>query len=171
MDIDKLEAGWELDALIATKPFGLNVLGNVNVLRDPECCCGQHWMIPFDYYADVADHGVDERPVFLSDCMCEFRDDEDVDYFGHISGCLDVVSPYSTDITAAWKLLTEIVDSTGAAMELMDYGGPEGDFERYACIFVKEKRKSSGLTEWGAEGWANTAPLAICRAALKATED
>lgn len=78
--------------------------------------------------------------------------------------------PLSTEIWAAWEVETKIVDDTGAIMLLNDYGGPEGNFERYCCDFVKEHNPAEGGVSWGAEGWAATAPLAICRAALKAIQ-
>ena len=74
--------------------------------------------------------------------------------------------PFSTDIAATWEVATKIVNDMGAMMMLNDYGGPEGDFERYCCTFVKEHNPAEGGTDWGAEGWADTAQLAICRAVL-----
>ena len=135
MDIDKLEAGRELDALVAKEvmdwhqEYVRRITGEMDPMwNEPE------YLVP---------PGKDE---------------------------VERVPAYSTDIVAAWEARTKIVDSTGAAMELTDYGGPKDVFERYCCVFVKERPKSAGLTEWGAEGWANTAPLAISRAVLKAVD-
>ena len=144
MDIDKLEAGRELDALIAEKVMG---------------------RVPCDKWRAI--HGgfgmamTNQGPLHIND-GCE-----------HDDKCYPVGHPfyYSTRIAAAWEAATKIVDDTGAIMLLNDYGGPEGNFERYCCDFVKEHNPVEGGKDWGAEGWADTAPLAICRAVLKVPRD
>ena len=134
MNIDKLEAGPELDVLVAEKVMGWNRLS----LRENKGFAipkhqRQLWRIP-------------------------------------VPGVVTFDVPrWSTDIVAAWEMETKIVDDTGAIMMLNDYGGPEGNFERYCCTIVKEHNPVEGGNDWGAEGWADTAPLAICRAALQIT--
>ena len=137
MDVDKLEAGRELDALIAEKVMGWQTEPNP------------------DGSLSVFNQAVEY--IYLIGCE---------------EGYPDCAPPWwpSTDIAAAWEARTKVVDSTGAVMELMDYGGPKDDFERYACTFLKERPNSGGL-EWGASGWANTVTLAICRAVLKPVKD
>jgi hypothetical protein len=79
---------------------------------------------------------------------------------------------YSTDIRAAWVVANKIVESDiDIAMELLDYGPSDNNGERYCCSFGKEASRMAGLAEWGVEGWGDTAPLAICRAALKAVQE
>ena len=143
MDADKLEAGRELDELVV-KAMGWHISS----------------------WADETDGGYQ-----LLDGDGKYKAKWDAP-----EGFKHELEPRhrwssSIDIAAAWEARTKIVDSTGAVMELTDYGGPKDDFERYCCVFVKERPKSAGLTEWGAEGWANTAPLAISRAALKAVQN
>ena len=143
MDVDNLEAGRELDVLVEEKGMGL---------------------IPCDKWrATYGGYGMAitmQGTLHVND-GCE-----------HDGRCYPIGHPscYSTNIAAAWEAATKIVDDTGATMLLNDYGGPEGNFERYCCDFVKEHNPAEGGVSWGAEGWANTAPLAICRAALKVIE-
>ena len=174
MDIDKLEAGRELDALIAKEIMRLNVLGVSNVHRDPECCCGQHWMIPFDYYAEANAPGAFARYVYLKECFCDHRDESDVDYFGHIASCLEVVLPYSTIDAAIWKLVAEL-DSRGFVICLLDHlGYEELDGGRlvsmWRCEFLDEGAHAADRPRneiWKGIAQAGTASLAMCRAALK----
>ena len=144
MNVDKLEAGRELDALVEERVMG--------------CLPCDKWRA---HYGGFGMAITNQGPLHTNE-GCE-----------HDGKCYPAGHPscFSTRIAAAWEARTKVVDSTGAVMELMDYGGPKDDFERYCCVFVKERPKSAGLTEWGAEGWANTAPLAISRAALKAIQN
>lgn len=104
-DFDKLEAGPELDALVAERVMGIDLDGTK----------------PHLPYRGV--------------------------------GC----TPYSTDIAAAWEVLEELGDVTLGHQARVCNG-------QWVC-FVD----TSGPFQ-GPSGAADTAPLAICRAALKAAE-
>lgn len=175
MNIDEMEAGPELDALLAGLT-GLNVLGFINVEREPECCCEQHWTIPFDRYARVEHYDVDVRPVYLKECCCDLIDESDpdyVDYFGHTLHCLGVVLPYSTVDAATWKLVAEL-DSIGFIICLLDRLGYDCDDERlvslWRCEFMDEGAHAEDRPRgeiWKGIARAATARLAICCAAMK----
>lgn len=68
---------------------------------------------------------------------------------------------YSTDIAAAW-LVVEAMEARGSALELVDRIHLSGTGERWWCCFKGKM--------WGQPEKADTAPLAICRAALAALE-
>lgn len=75
-------------------------------------------------------------------------------------GCLDwcpIPPPYSTDIAAAW-LVVEKLQEQGVRMDILS------DWHGHRTCRVA--RKSESL--YDALGWSETAPLAICRAALRA---
>jgi hypothetical protein len=119
MDIDTMEAGRELDALIAEEVMGFA----------------------------VSMDGCDKPRI------------EEI-----INGRsrYDVLPPYSTSISAAWEVV-EKIKSMGLAVWLGFEGG------RWQAIFGIEN-KYVVLPEAGGdyEALAPTAPLAICRAALRA---
>lgn len=162
MDVDKLKAGPETDVLVAERVMGWHKFDD----GDIPCWCftrtktthpdrADDWLIKFPHEATgwtFADFNQENNP------------------WGYQGIAWKGVWCPSQDIAAAWEARTKVVDSTGAVMELMDYGGPKDDFERYACTFLKERPNSGGL-EWGASGWANTVTLAICRAVLKPVKD
>ena len=153
VDIDEL-TGIALDAAIDEMIFNREVLGTVGVYYDPDSF--HHFMIPYEYYADVNREGVILRPVYLDQCMCDFKDESEVDYFGHISGCLSVSRPYSEVIQIAWKVV-EKLRQQGYGISASDYLDGE-----YCFSFYPGKT----INEFKADG--DTMPLAICRAALKA---
>ena len=159
MDTDKLEAGRELDALIAEKVMSLNVLGVVNGERDPEGCFGHHIMIPFEYCPKDSI----ETPIYLAHCLCEFREESDIDYFGHTAGCLEVVPWYSTNIAAAWEVV-EALNSMKLGWFSLEQFGSKGQDEWSALIWVSGGESDCFFAD------AETVPLAICRMALKAVE-
>ena len=66
---------------------------------------------------------------------------------------------YSTDITAAWKLVEKLADGIHCVFDLvLDWDGGW-----YACF------EPAGGDKYGASN-VDTAPLAICRAALRVVE-
>lgn len=117
MNIDKMPAGHEMDALVAEKVMGLEVAGS------PE---------------RRLHHRVNE-----------------VAY---------PVPRYSTDIAAAWEALEVASKKVNASFNVGLYTWPKKHYNV----------QMSGGKGWGGFGEANpcvqadTAPLAICRAALKA---
>lgn len=132
MDIDKLEAGRELDALVAEKVMGLNL----TVI--PETC-------PY--------------------CDGYVSQNRDPGWCGSCGAYVNEPEPYSTDIAAAWEVVEKMRTWKGkgtlgcrACIEIHSIDGSfeEGENKPYLAMI------------WGKEGIAKTAPLAICRAALKA---
>lgn len=109
MDIDKLEAGPELDALVAEKVMGWNVH-----FVEPELRNGrEHWRDPV------------HNTLYLPSQWCP-----------------------SGDIAAAWEVVEKVVP------------GPQG-----FNLYLSSAWQASFA---GGTAVARTAPLAICRAALKA---
>lgn len=123
MDVDKLEAGPELDALIAEKVMGCSVTS-----------------IEF------------EGRVWFR-CSCAGAPHGQVDSDGEKTVALQA---YSTDIAAAWSVLEKFpwfrIDNRG------DYEGNEA----FMVELTDDVKNLAGKM------WGPTAPLAICRAALKA---
>jgi len=122
MDIDKLEAGPELDALVAARVMGLTVV------RDP----------------------VSERGVSIGEAGPKGFD----------------LKKYSTEIAAAWEVLEKLrcMLSKGKFGWVHVCAGPKND--GWEVQFVQAKFMEPGEIDFFLQ--AETAPLAICRAALKA---
>ena len=126
MNIDELEAGRELNALVAEKVMGWTDLHWVDGGYD-----GKGNYSPTGYYGKGPD-----RAVFLT-------------------------SKFSTDIAAAWKVVEKIACS-GLIVRVT------WDFNPLASCSI---HKDDHLWTMIAECICDTAPLAICRAALKAVGD
>jgi hypothetical protein len=129
MDIDKLEAGPALDALVAEKVMGLEVNRHEG-RRDP--------------------------------CLCSL----DITREQEKSFCAGPLPKYSTDIASAWevveKLLPLMVDLTNHDRR-----------RRWRCVFFDRDGGNDGFipelkTKFQEYTVCDDAPLAICRAALKA---
>ena len=140
MDIDKLEAGRELDALVAEKVMGW-----------------KPWPIQIGTREHTYYFNADG---FVDGAMIHLFDDE----------YLWDGPDFSKDIAAAWQVVERLVNEGFCTGLLFDDNGhwalvndgmqnvPIGDEPEYiATTFFVEK-----------ELWCDTAPLAICRAALKA---
>ena len=169
IDIDTMPAGLEMDALVAGV-MGLNVIGEAN------CACPEgDWYISSQYPEKDWGH---MRPVFLRKCICDraaecdaifakecpdlaeyiFGDHlKDDTVLGHRKGCLGVVSEYSVLIFPAWEVVEKFrtPQSHGIRISI-------GTVRVNVIIFGEPD------AEYGAT--ADTAPLAICRAAWKAKE-
>ena len=128
MNIDEMEAGRELDALVAEKVMGF-------------------------YWRDVNEHQRALCPPGIDDFF-EILWGEDLDKY---------VPDYSTDITAAW-LVVEKHPHYFILSRTNDWRGPGmlGDPKKWVCRFYAPERFKVV---------ADTAPLAICRAALKAVQE
>lgn len=72
---------------------------------------------------------------------------------------LELVQPFSTDIAAAWQVVTK--------MRERDYWVFMGIFPSYSYVLFTEDKSP---LEYRADTGVNEVPLAICRAALKAVE-
>ena len=130
-EILAMEAGRELDALVAERVMGLDVVMNPESAMCVGCRVsgGGAWVvIEYDYHE--WGHKV-VRPL-----------------------------PYSTDIAAAWEVVEKLEADGIGRLELVRLGW---DWNRvWRATFF-----STALTE-GVTGKADTAPLAICLAALLA---
>jgi len=136
-----IQPGAFLDALIAQEVLGITILGFT------ECEVG--WTsYKWEIVQDSPDDWVEIRPVALTHCYC---DDDDAHSFyrkmGHKEICLSVVPHYSTEIVHAWAII---------------------DRFPHAIIY---KYPDTRWAAWigGVYQFADTAPLAICRAALERT--
>lgn len=137
MDVDTIEAGPKLDALVAERVMGWHVTDK----RPPS---PQNWAA----YPDV--------------------------WFETPSGDLmnaAQVPYYSTDIPAAWQVFEKIARpddlSIGVRSKTFYYNNPRKweTVDGYAVLEHDTHNNELRETEIA---WARTAPLAICRAALKA---
>ena len=118
MNIDEMEAGRTLDALVAKKVMGY------------ECVC-------------------DEEP-----CDCPV----------HAQGDYDTLLAYSTDIEDAWRIIECLHSVSNMVFWLTYY--PTGTYYATFEDFTPATLKREGL--WDSS--ADSAPLAICRSALKFAE-
>ncbi len=147
MDIDSLVAGPELDALVAEKVMGMVWY------RD--------W--PLNSEGAAINAGI----PFLSYPGRDIRlaTDEDLKEKKDLNG----IEEYSTDIAAAWEVVEKL---NLMVMPVESASGKRWGWAAEQITVEKaDLKKGSGYyLEVGTELWthAETAPLAICRAALKA---
>ena len=144
-----MEAGRELDALVAEKVMGLEVLGQ-STIAYIEGETSIHPDSKPEHWSCYAESG----PIYLQHCVCEFKDEHDEIIYGHIVQCCDAVPLFSEEIGAAWEVVEVLTKKKEVTLEY--YKLPTGD-------------------KWGiaigmgtVTGFGDTAPLAICLAALKA---
>jgi hypothetical protein len=156
-EIEKLEAGRELDALVAEKVMGLGVSAGV--------------------WTDTKknDYGLTEtawtRTVGVLD-----SDKHGVGYHHEVVTTYEAVNHYSTDIAAAWEVVDAICIPapegcwTGPTFQL-NHDKSEPEATQWQAIF-SNLDSLDGVKSWSGEQFtdvhADTAPLAICRAALLA---
>lgn len=150
-----IPAGRELDAALAERVMGLRVV-------HPAWPCG--------YYPDGCSieimHAADDENREPDSWHTELRpihqvregDPDNSDTHTYRFLC-EVVPAYSTDIAAAW-LVVERMRALGWCVAINDR---MDDPEPWWCEFATDGY------ERGAQAWANTMPLAVCRAALAAT--
>ena len=128
MTIDELEAGPDLDALIAEKVMGL-----------------------------VIDH--------------DFRDDNSP-VVRVVSADVTFIEPcpgYSTNIAAAWEVVEKLKSLDWEIEVSVTCKLPDGDSETYYCGLQQGDDNAPWSKDYRyLQTWAPMAPLAICRAALKA---
>ncbi len=133
IDVDKLEAGLELDALVAAKVMG--------------AAARRHNWVEAGYPGSLD-----------SWTACEYCGKK-------ITQAIEKDScppPYSTDIAAAWEVV-ELFQKRGTInLRFFQGGGPEVAWK----VRIRPDILRDG--DPGVEEAAETAPLAICRAALKA---
>jgi hypothetical protein len=126
IDVSKLDAGPELDALVAEKVMGWTKEPSANPFPGPKS-------LPWNWVAPHSTWGP-----------------------GTPGKCYPTSVPkYSTDIAAAWEVVEKLRDQfEGVVVDGIKLPGAPA----WQCIVMNESEK----------GEAQTAPLAICRAALKA---
>jgi hypothetical protein len=147
-EIERMEAGRELDTLIAEKVMKLDV-------RKSESWVG-----------DLTSLGSPGQKVtFIGEFTEEREWVEEGDYFWKDDeGASHVLPDYSTDIGAAWQVVEKIVKNNGSTVSF----GYSGRIVNRAHVTIdRTTRKDLDLDFWVE---ANTMPLAICRAALLACE-
>lgn len=150
LDIDNLTTSRETDALIAELIMGYKVLGYTTcVYADGD------WTIHPDTdpngWACHAEYG----PVYLGECYCDIIGEEDLlprsyRFADHSTACLKVVPHYTFNIADAWAL-----------MEKEDFSTLFLTRREKKWVFLKQISPDVVFVE------AETAPLAICKAALK----
>ena len=157
---DDPQAGPELDALIAEKVMGLNVLGMANVKPDDECCSLLITLNETDEQRPVA---LDSDPEFA--CVCD-RSNPLAIVLGHNFLCraLTLVPEYSTDPAAALAVVERLAKSGWS----VQWNGPPFSRGPHDVRFSYFGDDPTVHDRGSAE--ANTLPLAICRAALRAVE-
>lgn len=139
MDVDLMEAGRELDALVAERVIGAK------------------WYA----FTDPGDTGTSRILRLDSDARGSLRRglivpaqmDEPIDSFYGYDG----LPRYSTDIGAAWEVAEKMV-SDGHVFIVKGDGLRTGDFSPRWTVLCDNLPRTD----------ADSAPLAICRAALKA---
>lgn len=165
----------ELDAQIEQRIFGHTVVP-LGRAWDPS---GEGYSI----LRPDEDHDGDLRPMWVRRCMCDLlpqhQDESKWDYsvisreswellaadertefaadravWGHSKHCLDVVPWYSSDISAAWRIVVQLHDRFGLVLS-WNKANPSASFITMGAIITAE---------------AETVPLAICLAALKTLE-
>lgn len=148
----------QLDADVERLVFGREVLGMA--------AC-RPWQDGTGYYVDDEqasrpDHVM--RPVYVGPgCYGLGRctsTDPATTVFGHWAECLEVVPAYSTDLASAWLVVERMRDRWEFRLTRWheDLDAPEW------CALFFDRRLGSA----DGEVYAETAPLAICRAALAA---
>ena len=152
MDIDKMEAGREMDALVVERVMGWMQTDNELFVSPPT---GRVYVIK-KFWKDVI-------KKFWKDVIKKFWKDEtelrkEIDTIGKLLNTSEHFQLWqpSTDISAAWGVVEKIKDEFGE-IEITVWGSGWGE-----CTQVKIGDLPQAESD--------TAPLAICRAALKATE-
>ena len=149
MGIDNMEAGRELDAIVAEKVMGWHYDSAWDCLIPPEQRAKPNEMWT-EWEAD--DDGLVRKPI----------NENYVTGIVYTGDTQKIVLPYySTDIADAWKVVERLDYKSHTNFSLYTIGA------NWFCFFKEENVKMdySWVNEY--EARADTAPLAICRAALK----
>lgn len=179
-----MPAGRELDAIVAERVMGQTVLGRATAVfvegewsihpeSDPEgwaCYAGLEPLYLDHCLCDVAERPrnwpceTDEEREMMEQADredAEQRARERARFNGHVASCLAVVPRYSTDRAAALHLLDLLVDR-GWSWQC--------ELVRRDCYHVLLWPSTSSGTLPNADLKEETLALAVCRAALEATE-
>lgn len=154
-----LPAGRELDAMIAERIMGLNV-----VARNWPCGWAegfyqaQHWpQRGHEWFRETGPVYAEVQTIWPPQVDPRHPDDPWGPYTD-----VQPVPFYSTDITAAWQVLTHLQEQGYVPSVSRHRSEPDA---WWAC-FSREHRTPDDV----GEATGDTAPLAICRAALAAVE-
>lgn len=142
-EIDKLEAGRELDALIAVEVMGFSY--------------SERTVGPGGFFAEG---------TLLQDWSDPGGDLVATRFNGEITNIQKGGIPfYGTDIAAAWKILDKMID-LGFSYEVSHQTKDKSI--KYVMFALGEYNVRESTFDQEFIGYANTTPLAICRSALKA---
>ena len=173
-EIDAMPPGREFDILIAEKVMMLDVEKSWSFSRDYESGSLTPWLEPLleDYEPqfdgtreeweqrnkEAKDHYKIREPAII-------KRREDGSPFWY-----DPVPAYSTSISAAWEVMEKLASLDFDVDLALSSEVPGDDPERYYCGVQYGDDNAPWKPEFRyCQVWASTAPLAICRAALKAT--
>lgn len=156
IDLLNMPAGKELNALVAEKVMGLNV-----VSMNHPCGFGPGWRYEASTFIPPGGSWyIDEYPVYLPEHGIYPPVDDEMEK--GLKYCIvEPVPFYSTDIVDAWKIV-EKLEEKGYVFHIYRYGNwdkPESK-KVWQCF--------TGDPKYNLHPFANadTPPLAICRAAL-----
>ena len=150
-EIQRLEAGRELDALVAEKVMKLNCKKGISWKSDLSAFGGKG-EIEFD-----SEFTIEREWVQEGDYVIVFDD-----------GQLGIMPAYSTDIAAAWEVVEQL--ETMRPDILTDIHRISHNGERSGLQWAAHMRVIGGEGKYIYE-LAETVPIAICRAALLAVMD
>ena len=157
VELIRAENWREIDVIVAREIFGLDILGRARVCYCDGCC----------FVATPSENESENDFVYLRECKCaevaeiekefitehpEIEPMEQVKILGHDGMCLEDVPEYSTSIAAAWAIVEKfrlIVHPYGVKWLATPY---------------------NSVSDWHML-LADTAPLAICLAAIQRTRE
>ena len=147
------ELDFQISALLGYPVLGRACVANVE----------GDWLV----YKFLSEDDDDNEDVCLVGCRCAeidvLPDKPDAKIYGHYVACLTVVPYYSVDIGSVWQVV-EALRAKGLHLLLND------TLTQYRARFytIKDTSSIQALQDGLYFEFADTAPLAICRAALKA---
>lgn len=115
MNIDEMQAGRELDAMIAEKVMGVTIQ--------------EFGSDSFGGYCLKKENG--DLYYFKGDCQIKFSIDE----------AKEIIPRYSTDILAAWEVVEKMKKNYGINIEIRDYAVSceiQGEFKTFGASDVRE---------------------------------
>lgn len=150
---EQMQPGRELDAAVAERLMGQQVVGEALCWRNPECTG-----LLVDLYQEhdsMGGYNAGRQPVWVDHCSCDIERDPDIAQIGgHSTFCLEVVPFYSRDIAAAWQVVERLIAASYTFRVRFEVN------QQWYCEFALR-----------AKGWhasSDTAPHAIAVAALAA---
>jgi hypothetical protein len=163
MNYDKMEAGREMDVAIAEKVMGLIPQKDFGSWPEHEWKIGERGEIA---RLDLSEYHMGPQCLRCYYCYCDGCCE------GEKGPCEKKPKPYSTSISAAWEVVEKLTAGENGCFELQQDFGGRFNASFYIMLSLDDPRREGGrYGNWQYECEdADTAPLAICRAALKAVE-